>query len=232
MTKRQKVRVAVVALGIISMVILLWAEWNSLSLFERTDLSRYQAYLYRPVVFASVLALVLCAVGFGLTWLPLTPLVSSIIPLALMVGVIAVIGTAFVVKYDRAAPVRFAQQVVTSLRAPAQFGRKSLVTEPGDFDHPEEQWLTSLTASEACRQLPDVIAAWVNDPTYRQTLPTLGRNGTCDFTATVRGLPMDVNVFVNDIICRTINQTGPPTCTKTGPSNAYVFVTLTADTRY
>lgn len=221
-----------VALGIISLLILVWAEWNSLSFFEVTDLSRYQAYLYRPLVVASVLALVLCAVSFGFTLLPLTPFVSSMIPVAFMVGVIAILGAAFVAKYDRGAPVRFAHEVVTSLRAPAQFGRKSLVTEPGDFDHPEEQWTTTLTASQACRQLPGVIATWVNDPSYSQTLPVLGRNGTCDFTGSIRGLPMSANVFVNDFICRTIDQSGSPTCTRTGPSDAYVFVILTADTRY
>jgi hypothetical protein len=184
----------------------------------------------------SLLALVLSIVNLRILYPEHQPLKLAL-PFTLIILSLCLVGLGFYIRYERAAPIRFAQSTLASLKVPPQFGSKSVSTLPGDFDHPGVQWETRLSALQACQELPAVMTSWQQSfsDTHGVIIsqPNRSNEAGCEFTGILHGLAMSVSVYVDSTTCTMQSRENTPVCRPISPtSNTFVLASVAAKTPY
>jgi len=223
---------AIILAGICG-AILIWAISQSISFAGTDNIVMYQAYLDHPLIILTTIALLICVICSYMTR-PKQRL-NSLVPASLILIAMIMIGLGFSIRYQREWPIRAAQNTVESLKAPPQFGSKSLTTLPGDFDRPTEQWATNLTGSQACQELPEVIAMWEHDSNYVAKSNPASPSpeiSPCDFVWSLNHLPIETSVYVSTYKCSPAELSASTACSQANSSKAIVVVTATAKTNY
>jgi multisubunit Na+/H+ antiporter MnhC subunit len=161
-------------------------NYSTQGFIELTTADQYQQYLDKPILYATLVSVILCFLCLYLA-LKRQSKFKKVVIYALLLLSIASITIGFGVRYNEEAPIRFANNTLNKLTTPKGFFAKTIVTLPGDFDDPTMQWSTNYTNNQLCNVLPNIISEWKLQ--FNSSSPIEpGSISQCDYHSTVNSL--------------------------------------------